>query len=120
MASEQQMQELAATVTRLNAVDSVKLLREDLGVESLDRVFVQDLDKIKSLTALVQQHASTVHDAYVGQARSTLDEITNEMEAQAARPSAEYINQREAFLNAVRGQVEEARCGFQCSLARLY
>ena len=109
MASEQELQHLAETVTRLNAVDAVKLLREDLGVESLDRVFVQDLEQIKSLAALVQQHAGTVHDAYVGQARSTLDQITNEMEAQAARPSADYINQREAFLSAVRGHVEEAK-----------
>ena len=38
MASEQQLQELAATVAKLNAVDPVKLLRKDLGVESLNSV----------------------------------------------------------------------------------
>ena len=109
MASEQQIQELAATVTRLNAVDTAKLLRKDLGVESLDRGFGADLEEIKSLAAFAERHAATVHDEYVGQARSTLEEIANHMEAQADRPSAEYINERESFLSAVRGQVEEAK-----------
>lgn len=109
MASEQYLQQLAATVARLNAVDSVKLLRENLGVESLDSVFADDLEEIKSLAAFAERHAATVHDEYVEQARSTLDYIANEMEAQADRPSADYINQREAFLHAVRGQVEEAK-----------
>ena len=109
MASEQKLQELAATVARLDAVDSAKLLREGLGVESLERVFAEDLGKINSLAAFVRQHAATVHDMYVDQACSTLNEIANQMEAQADRPSAEYINQREEFLNAVRGQFEEAK-----------
>ena len=108
MASEQQLQELAATVAKLNAVDPVKLLRKDLGVESLNSVFAEDLEKIKSLAAFAERHAATVHDQYVGQARSTLDEIAGHMEAQADRPSAEYINQREVFLDAIRVQVEEA------------
>lgn len=109
MASEQKLQELATTVARLDAVDSAKLLREDLGVESLERVFAEDLGKIKLLAAFVRQHAATVHDSYVDQACSTLNEIANQLEAQADRPSAEYINQREEFLNAVRGQFEEAK-----------
>ena len=108
MASEQQLQELAATVAKLNAVDPVKLLRKDLGVESLNSVFAEDLEKIKSLATFAERHAATVHDQYVGQARSTLNEIAGHMEAQADRPSAEYINQREVFLDAIRVQVEEA------------
>ena len=109
MASDQQLKNLTATVARLNAVDSVQLLRKDLGVESLDRVFTEDLEKIKSLAAFAEQHAATVHDEYVEQARSTLEHIANYMEAQAARTAADYINERDAFLNAVREQVEEAK-----------
>ena len=109
MASEQQLQNLTATVARLNAVDSVKLLRRDLGVESLDRVFAEDLEEITSLAAFTEQHAATVHNEYVEQARSTLEQIANYMEAQADRTSAEYINGRNAFLSAVREQVEEAK-----------
>lgn len=109
MASKQQLQELGQTVSRLGAVDSEKLLRRDLGVESLDRVFAEDLNKIRSLAEFTAQHADSVHDHYVAQARSTLEQIANEIEAQADRPSAEYINQREEFVSAVRGQVEEAK-----------
>lgn len=109
MASEHQLQALADAVARLDAVDSVKLLREDLGVESLHRVFAEDLVEIQSLAAFAKRHAATVHDSYVGQACSTLDQITNAMNAQAGRSSAEYINEREAFLSVVRGQVEEAK-----------
>lgn len=109
MASDQQILALAEAVAKLNAVDSDKLLRKDLGVESLDGVFGEDLHKIRSLAAFAEQHAATVHDSYVGQACSTVNEITNQMEAQANRPSAEYINERENFLSAVRGQIEEAK-----------
>ena len=109
MASEQQLQNLTATVAKLNAVDSVKLLRKDLGVESLDSLFADDLEKIKSLAVFAEQHAATVHDEYVEQARSTLEQIANYMEAQAGRTSADYINEREDFLYVVREQVEEAK-----------
>ena len=109
MASEEQLQALADSVARLDAVDTVKLLREDLGVESLHGVFAEDLAAIQSLAAFAKRHAASVHNTYVGQARSTLDHITNEMNAQVGRSSAEYINERDAFLSFVRGQVEEAK-----------
>ena len=69
MASEQCIRNLTTTVDRLNAVDSVKLLRKELGVESLDSVFAEELEKIRSLAAFAEQHAATVHDEYVEQAR---------------------------------------------------
>ena len=109
MASKQYIQNLTATIDRLTAVDSVKLLRKDLGVESLDSVFAEELEKIRSLAAFTEQHAATVYDDYVEQARSTLDQIAEHMEAQAASTSAEYINRREDFLRIVLQQVEEAK-----------
>lgn len=109
MASNQQLQTLAAAVSRLNTVDSYKLLRKNLGDESLERVFAGELKKIKSLAEFAEQHAATVHDQYVAQACSTLDAIANHMEAQANYSSADYINQRDGFLQAVRTEVEEAR-----------
>ena len=98
MASERCIQDLTATVAKINAVDSVKLLRKDLGVESLDSIFAEELEKIRSLAAFTEQHAATVHDDYVEQARSTLNQIVDQMEDQAASASAEYINKREGFL----------------------
>ena len=97
---------------RLNAVDTAKLLREDLGVESLARAFTTDLDKVRTLAAFAERHAGTVHDDYIQQACSTLSEIASQMEAQAARPPADYINERESFLDNIRAQVEEATSSF--------
>ncbi len=75
----------------------------------MERVFADELEKIKSLAAFAEQHAATVHDEYVAQARATLEQITYQMETQAGLPPADYINQRDDFLNAVRTQIEEAR-----------
>ena len=108
MATEERISELADVLARLNAVDTAKLLREDLGVESLARAFTADLDKIKSLAAFAEQHAGTVHDDYIHEACSTLSEIASQMEAQADRPAADYINERESFLHSIRAQVEQA------------
>ena len=109
MASERELENLAATVERLNAVDSERLLRKNLGDESLEHVFADELKKIRSLAAFAEQHAATVHDDYVVQARSTLEQIAGQMEAQADLQPADYINQRDGFLDAVHTQIEEAR-----------
>ena len=101
MATEERINELANVLGRLNAVDTAKLLREDLGVESLARAFTADLDKIRSLAAFAEQHAGTVHDDCIHEACSTLSEIASQMEAQAARPAADYINGRESFLDSI-------------------
>ncbi len=109
MSNEQIRQELAGTVDRIGGIDSAKLLRENLGDESLERDFAEDLDKIKELAAFVTQDAAIVHNNHVRQAIGTLNEIAGQMEAQANRPSAEYINHRTYFLEAIRGQLENAR-----------
>ena len=109
MASEQIRQELAAAVNRIDGIDSAKLLRKNLGDESLEGVFSKDLDKINSLAAFARQHAAIVHDSHASQAIETLNNIANEMETQAARSSAEYISYRANFLNSVRHHIEDAR-----------
>ena len=109
MASKQIRQELATTVDKIDGIDSAKLLKKNLGDESLERVFAEDLDKIKELAAFVTQHAAIVHNNHVHQAIGTLNEIALQMEAQANRTSAEYINHRTYFLEAIREQLENAR-----------
>jgi hypothetical protein len=109
MATEQALKQLSETVSKLKGVDSEKLLRKGLGDESLERSFASDLEKIRNITEFVVQHAPAVHDTYVGQARNTLEQIASQMSAQADRPPAEYIAQRESFLASVRGQLQQAR-----------
>jgi hypothetical protein len=109
MALAEKMKQLDAVVTQINKVDSDKLLRKGLGEESLELTFADDLERIRSLTEFVVQHAPSVHDRYVEQARVTLEQIASQMTAQAARPSSEYIAQRDTFLNSVRNQLAEAR-----------
>ena len=100
---------LAAAVDRIDRIDSAKLLRKNLGDESLEGVFSKDLDKINSLSAFARQHAAIVHDSHASQAIGTLNNIAYEMETQAARSSADYISYRANFLNSVRQHFEDAR-----------
>ena len=109
MASDQKRQELVAAVDRIHGVDSVKLLRKNLGDASLEGDFSKDLEKIYSLAAFARQYAAFVHDSHVSSAIGTLNNIASELETQAARPPADYISYRTHFLNSARLQIEEAR-----------
>lgn len=109
MASEQLLKQLNEIVSRLRGVNAEMLLRKGLGDESLEHTFAPDLAKIHSLTDFVAQHAPTVHDNYVNQARGTLEQISTQMTDQANRTPSEYISQRESFVSAIKNQLQQAR-----------
>ena len=109
MATQETLKQLEVVIAQIKGVDSDKLLRKGLGDESLERTFAPDLEKIRSLTDFVVQHAPTVHDNYVSQARSTLEQIAAQMIAQAQRPPSEYIAQRDTFVTNIRNNLMQAR-----------
>lgn len=109
MASEENLKELAATLAKLDGIDVDKLLRPRLGDESLEKAFESELAEIRRLAAFAGEHAKRVHNEYVNQARSNLENIWNLLHQQSSRNAADYINQRQQFLDSVRQQLEEAR-----------
>ena len=108
MATEQAFQQLSATLDRLETVDIPKLLRKNLGDESLDAVFSPQLANINKARDFVRQYGKLVHDDSATQARSTFNSITDLMMAQAERTSAEYIGQRESFVQQVDTLLRDA------------
>ena len=108
MATENSLKQLKEALGRLRAVDTDKLLRKDLGVASLADDFKEDLEKIRSLAMFAEQHAGTVHDEYTNNATETLSNIAGEMNSQAQRSPADYINRRESFLKGMRNHIAEA------------
>jgi hypothetical protein len=108
VASDQVLKQLYQTLEKLEKVDVQKVLRKNLGDESLDLAFSPQLTKINRLHQFVKQYAPAVHDQVVNQARSTFDAITDLMTKQAERASPEYISERETFLQQVESHLNNS------------
>lgn len=118
MATDQALQQLYATLDKLQKVDTAKLLRKNLGDESLDSNFSPKLAEIGQLSDFVRVYARAVHDDSVNQARGTFENVANLMTQQAARPAAEYIGQRETFLSQAESHLRDSqrwRPAFVCA-----
>ena len=109
MANEQVLQQLTTAVDKFNKVELDKLLRKGLGDESLDTRFTPQLEEIQRLKEFTVRYAPSVHSNFVSQAHNTINTLADAMTAQANRPSADYIAQREAFLNTVKTQIEDSK-----------
>jgi ElaB/YqjD/DUF883 family membrane-anchored ribosome-binding protein len=118
VATDQALQQLCATLDKLQKVDTAKLLRKNLGDESLDTSFSPKLAEISQLGDFVRKYARAVHDDSVNQARATFENVVNLMTQQAARPPAEYIGQRETFLSQAESHLRDSqrwRPAFVCA-----
>lgn len=109
MANEQVLQQFATAADKISKVDLEKLLRKGLGDESLEKRFLPQLDEIRRVKDFAVKYAPSVHSDFVTLAQNTLNSLGDEMVAQASRSSAEYIAQRENFLNNVKANIEESR-----------
>lgn len=109
MATDQSLQQFYATLDKLEKVDVVKLVRKSLGDESLDARLSPQLADINKLRDFVRQYAQAVHDDFVNQARATFEAVATLMTQQAEQPSAEYIGQRETFLQQIETHLRDSR-----------
>lgn len=101
MATDQVLQQLFATLDKLQKVDIAKVVRKNLGDESIDESFSPKSAEILRLQDFVRRYAQGVHDSPVNQARDTFENIANLMIQLAATDSAAYIGQRSTFLQQV-------------------
>jgi hypothetical protein len=108
LATDQVLKNLYASLDSLKQIDTAKLLRRNLGDESLESSFTPQLAEITRLQDFVRKYAPGVHDDQVSQARSTFDTIGNLMNTQANYSSADFISQRQTFLNQVDSQLRES------------
>ena len=109
MATDQSLQQFYATLDKLEKVDVVKLVRKSLGDESLYARLSPQLAEINKLRDFVRQYAQAVHDDFVNQARATFENVATLMTQQAEQPSAQYIGQRETFLQQIETHLRDSR-----------
>lgn len=106
MATKSQLDNLKKIVEGIRAVDRDKLLRSSLGEESLATLFGSKLELLDKKIEFALEFASDVNDNVVSQVASLLNNIKNEMDAQAKRSNAEYVAQKSGFLSNVENYFE--------------
>lgn len=106
MASEQHLSQLRTTAERFKAIERDKLLRSTLGEESLESSFGPRLEEIKNKLDFAIEFAPSVHDTYVSQVTGIFSNILQQLEAQTGRSNAEYVSQKDSFINAVTSQLQ--------------
>lgn len=108
MANDQVLEQLHATLDKLQKVDIAKVVRKNLGDESIGESFTPSQAEIERLQDFVRRYAQGVHDSPVNQARQTFENIANLMTQLAGTDSASYIGQRSTFLQQVENHLRES------------
>lgn len=108
MATDQVLQQLYATLDKLQRVDIAKVVRKNLGDESIGESFTPKQAEIQRLQDFVRRYAQGVHDSPVNQARQTFENVANLMTQLAATDSASYIGQRATFLQQVDSHLRDS------------
>lgn len=109
MASQQKMEELKTLIGSLASLESGKLLRPDLGVESLKSDLEPLIEQIKHKTDFASEFAPYVHDTHLAQFIGPLNQIFTAMQQQIARGNPEYISQKKQFVQFIRERLEEIK-----------
>ncbi|NJD56090.1 MAG: hypothetical protein FIA94_06755 [Nitrospirae bacterium] len=109
MATDNAITQLSSAIEKLEKVDIDKIIRKNLGEESLENEFLPRLDKIKQQANFAKKYARQVHDQYVNQVTSMITALTQQMASQASHSSADFINQRNSFLNQIDAQLEAGK-----------
>ena len=108
MATDSALQQLFASLDKVQNIDPAKVLRKNLGDESLDAQFGPKLAEITRLHDFVRKYAHGVHDEFVNQSRGTFENIANLMTQQASRTPSEFISQRDNFLTQIDNYLIES------------
>ncbi len=109
MATPGQVESLKAQILALEKIDMEKLIRKDLGIESLAGELERRLERLNRLKALAQEYADRVHDSTVSQVAGLFTQIAAIMTKQAGFSSSEFISNRPSFLANLDGHLEAGR-----------
>ena len=107
MASENSINQLKNTAEQIESVDTRKLTRPNLGDESLKSILQPKLDELNDKLSFAIEHAPTVHETYVNNIRNSFQNIYDQMNNLANLTNAQYINQRQSFLNNFQNYLDE-------------
>ncbi len=107
MAAAQHVQQLRSIVENLKKVDTEKLFRPKLGEESLQGKLEPILTEIIKKAEFALQYAEDVHNSPVSTLTGQLTAIHTQLNTQANLTNADYITQRQGFLNAIGERMQE-------------
>lgn len=108
MATPDRINELSTAVLNIKNIDKDKILRSSLGEESL-AAFEKDLIDLIKKGEFAVQYGSEVSDNYVTQAFNTFNQIYKELNTHATRTNAEFVTQREQFLQNIKNSKESIK-----------
>ena len=109
MANEQTLQNLDKIIEELRSINEDKLLRVNLGEESLKDELDPFLAELNSKIDFAKSYASKIHNNYVNQFIKSINAIKDQLNAQAERNNQEYIANKQGVLNACKEQLEQLR-----------
>jgi len=109
VATDAVLQQLFAALDKLDKVDIAKVVRKNLGDESIGENFAPQQVEIQKLKEFVRRYAQGVHNSSVNQARQTFETIANLMTQLAATDSASYIGQRSTFLEQLHTTLRDSQ-----------
>lgn len=110
MASQQLMDQFKRILDGLKAIDKDKLLRANLGDESLLRAgFLDTFDLILKKANFAYQYAAEVDESIASAVMNAFESIRSILDAQAKKANPEYVAQKTAFINQVESSLNSFR-----------
>lgn len=107
MATEAQVVNLKKIADQLRTVPADKLLRPNLGEESLKSDFGPRFELLNKRIEFALEYAPYVSDNIVAAVANVFNSMSNQMDAQSKRNNAEYVSQRTQFLAAIDRSIDE-------------
>ncbi len=101
MATAQTISRLGQIIKQLDGVDKDKLLRSNLGIESLKEELQSRLIQIDQIKNMAMKYSLAVSEETVNQAVGVFTQIFNQLNAQAALTNPQYISNRQPFLQQI-------------------
>ena len=110
MASENSIHQLTNIADQIRSIETTKLTRPNLGDESLEEILAPKLNELDNRLSYSIQYAPKLHDDQVNQIFNIFQDICTHMTNFANLSSnAEYINQRDYFINNFNSSLEQLK-----------
>jgi len=109
MATGGVLQAVRNQLAELDKIQTEKLTRQTLGVESQTSELEPRFARMKRLKTLIAAYAEGVHDEFVNQVVQIFAQLNANMTQHAARSNQEFIANRQGFLNTIDSLLEQAK-----------
>ncbi|MBI5523265.1 MAG: hypothetical protein HY910_11590 [Desulfarculus sp.] len=106
MATEQTINRLREIIERIKSIDRAKLIRENLGEESLANEIEPVLNNIDKRIEFALLYSGSVYDSVVGNVTSIFSVIYDKINAQCNVSSADFISRKREFISQITNDLD--------------